>query len=60
MKEINSMYISDNRQLFPAFKADLFVNHLRPLNSDYQKKEKDATIIEKDLPADHLTATYWG
>jgi hypothetical protein len=60
MKEINSMYISDNRQLFPAFKVDLFVNPLRPLNSDYQKKEKDAAIIRKELPADHLTATYWG
>ena len=60
MKEINSMYISDNLQLLPAFKAGLFVNSLRPLNSVYQEKEKDSTIIEKELPADHLTATYWG
>jgi hypothetical protein len=60
MKEINSIYISDNRQLFSDFKPGLFADSLRPLNSDYQKKEKDATIVEKDLPADHLTATYWG
>ena len=46
--------------LFSAFKPGLFADSLRPLNSDYQKKEKDATIVEKDLPADHLTATYWG
>ena len=60
MEETNSMYISDNRQLFSAFKPDLIVDSVRSLNSDYQKKGKDATIIEKDLPADHLTATYWG
>jgi len=60
MEERNSIYISDNLQLFSAFKSGLFVDSLRPVNSDYQKEEKDATIIEKDLSADHLTATYWG
>jgi hypothetical protein len=60
MEETNSMYISDNQQLFSAFKPGLFADSLRPLNSDYQKKEKDATVIEKDFPADHLTVTYWG
>ena len=60
MEVTNSMYISDNRQLFSAFKPGLFVDSQRPLRSDYQKKEKDAMIIEKNRPADHLTATYWG
>ena len=60
MEETNSMSIFYNRQLFSAFKPVLFVDSLRPLNSDYQKTEKDATIIEKDLHDDHLTATYWG
>jgi hypothetical protein len=60
MEEMNSMYISGDRQLFPAPNTGLFGYSLRPLNSDHQKKEKDATIIKKDLPADHLTATYWG
>jgi hypothetical protein len=60
MEDTNSMYISDNQQLFSAFKPGLFADSLMPLNSDYQKKENDATIIEKYLPPDHLTATYWG
>jgi len=60
MEETNSMYISDNQQLLSAFKPGQFADFLRPLNNDYQKKEEDATMIEKDLPADHLTATYWG
>jgi hypothetical protein len=53
MEEMNSMYISGDRQLFPAPKTGLFGYSLRPLNSDHQKEEKDATIIKKDLPADH-------
>jgi len=60
MKETNNMYIPDNRQLFSASKTGLFLDSLRPLNSDYQEEEKDETIIEKNLPADHLTASYWG
>ncbi|HVO64937.1 MAG TPA: hypothetical protein VMT12_00510 [Syntrophales bacterium] len=60
MEETNNIYIPDNRQLFSASKTGLFWNSLRPLSSDYQEKGKDETIIEKNLPADHLTATYWG
>jgi len=60
MKEKNSMHISNNRLLFPASQNGLFGDSERPLNSDYQKKEKDTTKMEKDIPADHLTATYWG
>lgn len=60
MEETNNMYIPDNRQLFSASKIGLFWGCLRPLNSDYQEKKKDETIIEKDLLADLLTATYWG
>lgn len=60
MEETNIIYIPDNRQLFLASRTGLSWDSLSPLNSDYQEKGKDETIIKKNLPAHHLTATYWG
>jgi hypothetical protein len=60
MMEKSGIYISDNRQLFPVPKTEMFGDSLEPSDSYYQKKEKEVVIIKKDLPADHLTATYWG
>ncbi len=59
MMEKNSIYISDNRQLSPVPKTELFADFLEPSDNDYQKKEQEV-VIKKYLPADHLTATYWG
>jgi hypothetical protein len=55
-----TIYMSDNENLLPVPKTELLGNSLRPPDREYQKKEKEAIIIKKDLPADHLTATYWG
>jgi hypothetical protein len=46
--------------LLPVPKTGLFGDSLSHPDSDYQKKEKELATIKKDLPADHLTATYWG
>ena len=54
------IYISDNEHLLPVPETELLGNSLRAPNNDYEKKEKEPIIIKKELPAEHLTATYWG
>ena len=54
------IYTSDNEHLLPVPETELLGNSLRAPNSDYEKKGKEAIIIKKELPAEHLTATYWG
>ena len=58
--EKTSIYRSDKERLLPVPKTELSGDSLRPPNRDYQEKENEALITKKGLPADHLTATYWG
>ena len=60
MEEKNSIYIFDDRLLFSAFNNGLYGRTIESANSDDQNRERDVTMVETDLPAEHLTATYWG
>ncbi len=60
MMKKSSVYISENKQSLPVPKTARSADSLVASNSDYVKEEKAAIIMKKDLPADHLTATYWG
>jgi len=44
------IYISDNEHLLAVPETELLGNSLRAPNSDYEKKEKEAIIIKKELP----------
>ncbi len=59
MTEKSIIYISDDNQLLPIPKTGLLHESLSDRDRDYEK-EKAVIVIKKDLPADHLTATYWG
>jgi hypothetical protein len=60
MVERSSIYTSDNEQLLPLPKTGPLRDSLSQPETDHQKIKKAAVIIKKDLPADHLTAIYWG
>jgi hypothetical protein len=60
MKETKNIYISDDQQWFSIPETKPVRDSLRLPESDYRKKEKELLTINKGIPADHLTATYWG
>ena len=60
MKETKNIYISNDKQCFSIPDAGLIRDLLRLPESDYQKKGKKMLTINRAIPDDHLTATYWG
>ncbi len=60
MRKSSTYIIPRNEHLLPVQKTELFGDSRRAPSIDYEKKEEEAIIVKKDLPADHLIATYWG
>ena len=60
MKETKNIYISDNQQWFSIPETGPVRDLWRLPESDYQKKGKKMLTINRAIPDDHLTATYWG
>jgi hypothetical protein len=60
MKKTKNIYIFDDQQRFSIPETGPFRDLLRLPESDYQKNGKETLTINKGIPDDHLTATYWG
>ena len=60
MKETNNPFIPDYQMLLPIPENISVRVLLNPPEYNYQDKGKEVLPINKSLPPDHLTATYWG
>jgi len=60
MNETKKIYISEDKQWFSIPDTGPVRDLLELPERDYQKKEKEILTINKVIPDDHLTATYWG
>jgi len=60
MQKLKSTFISDDHQRSFIPKTEPVVNLFRIHESDYQNKGEEMLTINKNIPDDHLTATYWG
>jgi hypothetical protein len=60
MKEAKNICIFDDKQWSSISEAGPVRELLRLPESDYQEKEREMLTIDKGIPDDHMTATYWG
>ena len=60
MKKIKNIYVSDDHQRSLVPETGLVADLCSFPESDYQNKGEETLTINKSIPDDHLTATYWG
>lgn len=60
MREIKNPFMPGDKDLFLYLenRQTRFLSELT--QNDYREKDKELITALKDLPPEHLTATYWG